>query len=151
MLYQRFKAKLNYYPLCQNSESSFVCHNNNLWPQMVCNLQKWMVLKLLINTGYSFVFCMFSYHLGLNQPLWTVNNTPIIWKKYGIFLPKLLLTTVRKNCSSDREFFFEIGGWRPRIFKNFGTTRSIYSSSERSEQFLVADSFFNLFLEASQI
>ena len=71
-----------------------------------------MVLKLPVNTGYSFVFRMFSYHLGLNQRLWTVNNTPIIWKKYGILLSKLFLTTVRKNCSSDREFFlkFEAGG-----------------------------------------
>ena len=31
--------------------------------------------------------------------------------------------------------------WRPRIFKNFEITRTIYSSSERSEQFLVTDWF----------
>jgi len=40
---------------------------------------------------------------------------------------------VRKNCSSDRE----IRGWRPRICKSFEITRTIYSNSERSEQFLV--------------
>ena len=36
-------------------------------------------------------------------------------------------------------------------FKNFEITRTIYSNSERSEQFLVTECFFNLFLEVSQI
>ena len=40
------------------------------------------------------------------------------------------------NCSSDRE-----------ICKNFEITKAIYSNSERSEQFLVTECFFNLFLE----
>ena len=48
---------------------------------------------------------------------------------FGILLPKLFWPTVRKNCSS---------------------TRTIYSNSERSEQFLVTECFFNLFLEVSQ-
>ena len=41
---------------------------------------------------------------------------------------------------------FEIRGWRPRICKNFEISRTIYSNSERSEQFLVTECFFNLFL-----
>jgi hypothetical protein len=45
------------------------------------------------------------------------------------------------------EKFFEIGGWRPRICKNFEITRRIYSNSEWSDQFLVTECFFNLFLE----
>ena len=44
-------------------------------------------------------------------------------KKNGILLPKLFWPTVRKNCSN----------------------------SERSEQFLVTECFFNLFLEVFQI
>ena len=46
---------------------------------------------------------------------------------------------------------FEIQGWKPRICKIFEITRTIYSNSERSQQFLVTECFFNLFLEVSQI
>ena len=35
----------------------------------------------------------------------------------------------------------EIRGWRPRICKHFEVTRTIYSNSERSEQFLVTECF----------
>ena len=46
---------------------------------------------------------------------------------------------------------FEIRGWRPRICKIFEIIRTIYSNSERSEQILVTECFFNLFLEVSHI
>ena len=36
------------------------------------------------------------------------------------------------------------------IEKSFETTRTIYSSSERSEQFLITECFFNLFREVSE-
>ena len=66
----------------------------------------------------------------------------------GILLPKLFWPTLRKNCSSDQEKFF----WNSRLkAKFFEITRTIYSNSERSEQFLVTECFFNLFLEVSQI
>ena len=63
----------------------------------------------------------------------------------GILFPKLFLPIVRKNYSSDREKLlkFEAEG---REFH-----RTIYSNSESSEQFLVIDCFFNLFLEVSHI
>ena len=70
------------------------------------------------------------------------------WKKWpllsnnGILLLKLFWPTVRRNCSSDREKLF---------WKLFEITRTIYSNSERSEQFLVTECFFNLVLEVSQI
>ena len=41
---------------------------------------------------------------------------------------------------------FEIQGCRLRICKMFEITRTIYSNSERSEQFLVTECFFYLFL-----
>ena len=50
---------------------------------------------------------------------------------------------MRKKCSSDQKTL-EIRGGRPRICKIFEITRTIYSNSERSEQFLVTESFFNL-------
>ena len=37
----------------------------------------------------------------------------------------------------------EIRGWRPKIYKFFDITRTIYSNSERPEQFLVTECFFN--------
>ena len=59
----------------------------------------------------------------------------------GILLPKLFRPTVRKNCSSDRKNF-----WNSRLkaknLKIFEITRTIYSNSERSEQFLAAKCFF---------
>ena len=73
------------------------------------------------------------------------------WNRNSNLLPKLFWPTVRKNCSSDQEKLFEIQGWRPRIWKIFEITRTIYSNSERSEQFLVTECFFNLFLEISPI
>ena len=41
----------------------------------------------------------------------------------------------------------EIHNRRPRIFKIFEITSTIYSNSERSEQFVLTECFFNLFLD----
>ena len=49
-----------------------------------------------------------------------------------ILLPILFWPTVRKNWT---------------IFKIFEMTRTIYSNSEKSEQFLVTEYFFNLLME----
>ena len=67
----------------------------------------------------------------------------------GILFPKFFWPTVRKKCSSDREKLlkFEAEG-RGKIFE---ITRTIYSNSERSEQFLVTECFSNLFLEVPHI
>ena len=56
-----------------------------------------------------------------------------------------------QNCSDLLWEKLEFRGWRPWICKIFEITRTIYSSSERSEQFFVTDYFFNLFLEVSNI
>ena len=81
-------------------------------------------------------------------------NCPLIgWKRinfwsgtlwiasYGILLPKLFWPTAKKNCSSDKENFFEIRGWRLRICKIFESTWTIYSNRESSEQILVTECF----------
>ena len=47
---------------------------------------------------------------------------------------------MRKKCSSDQEKL------QPQICKIFEITRTIYSNSERLEQFLVTECLFNLFL-----
>jgi hypothetical protein len=77
-------------------------------------------------------------------------NLPMIGSN-GILLPKLFWPTVRKNCSSDREKLlkFEAECWEFK--KKIEITRTIYSNSEGSEQFLVTECFFNLFLEVYHI
>ena len=55
----------------------------------------------------------------------------------SILLPKLFWPTVRKNCSSDWEKLLKFEAEGQEFSKTFGITRTIYSNSERSEQFLV--------------
>ena len=50
---------------------------------------------------------------------------------------------MRKKCSSDREKLLKFEAEGPRICKNFEITRTIYSNSDRSEQFLVTEYFFS--------
>ena len=66
----------------------------------------------------------------------------------GILLPKLFWPTVRENCSSDREKLlkFEAGGWE---FANI--LKSLQTICLRSDQFLVTECFFILFLEVFHI
>jgi hypothetical protein len=95
-------------------------------------------------------FIFHSAHLLSNMYwIWLVFSVQTAMN--GILLPKLFWPTVRKKCSSNRERTLEIRGWRPRICKTFEITRTIYSNSERSEQFLVTECFFNLFLEVSHL
>ena len=71
------------------------------------------------------------------------------WKWY--FVTKIVVTYCEKKLFlviEENIWNFEAEG---REFANFEITRTIYSNSERSEQFLVAESFFNLFLEVSHI
>ena len=88
------------------------------------------IFRDLMNTK---VFCCLWF--------WNLKKCLFCEKANGILLPKLFRPTVRRNCSSDGE----------KICKNFEITRTICSNSERSEQFLVTECFFNLFLEVSQI
>ena len=101
------------------------------------NVNEMCILRLLNDSANSLSIQILSRDCALEfvQNFYWIN---------GILLLKLYRPTVRKNCSSDR-------GWRPRIFKIFEITRTIYSNSERSEQFLVTECFFNLFLEVSHI
>ena len=54
------------------------------------------------------------------------NCSELLWEKMFLWLRKT----------------FEIRSWRLRIFKIFEITGTIYSNSERSEQFLVTECFF---------
>ena len=93
------------------------------------------------------IFIIGSHH----SPSIQINNftLPSLGYKW-YFVTKIVLTYYEKKFISWSRKVFEVQDWRQRIFKNFEITRTIYSNSERSEQFLVTECFFNLFLEVSQ-
>ena len=65
------------------------------------------------------------------------------------FVTKIVLTYCEKKNSSDREKLSRLKA--ENFQKKFEITRTIYSNSVKSEQILVTECFFNLFLEVSQI
>ena len=77
-------------------------------------------------------------------PLNRVNLWSIIW----YFVTEIGLTYCEKKL-----FYWsrKTRGWRLIIYKIFEITRTIYSNSKRSAQFLLTECFFNLFLQVSQI
>ena len=71
----------------------------------------------------------------------------ILW----YFVTEIVLAYCEKNCSSDWEKLLKFAAARPKNFKISEITRTIYSHSESSEQFLITECFSNLLLEVSQI
>ena len=67
------------------------------------------------------------------------------------FDTKIVLTYCEKKLFLWSRKTFKIRDWSPRICKNFEITRTVYSNSESSEQYLVTECFFNFFLEVSYI
>ena len=66
------------------------------------------------------------------------------------FVTKTVLTYCeKKKCSSDQEIFEDEGREFAIFLRSLHIT--ICSNSERSEQFLVTECFFKLFLEVSHI
>ena len=67
-----------------------------------------------------------------------------------IYLKFRIMVFCYQNCSSDREKLlkFEAGG---REFSKILRSLEQFIQTERSEQFLVTECFFNLFLEVSHI
>ena len=78
-------------------------------------------------------------------------NTLTSWihREKWYFVIKIVPAYCKKKLFSCLRKTFEIWGWMPRICKIFEIIRTIYSNREKSEQFLVTEWFFNLFLEVS--
>jgi hypothetical protein len=53
----------------------------------------------------------------------------------------IVVTNCKKKMFQWSRKTFETRGWRPRFWKNFEISGTIYSNSERSEQFLVTECF----------
>ena len=88
-------------------------------------------------------FCCLKWQNILSKPL-PQYNLVYSYQNCSDLLWEKIILLIEKNFWN-----FEAEG--PRIFKNFEITKTIYSNSERSEQFLVTECFFNLFLEVSHI
>ena len=81
------------------------------------------------------------------------------WIENGKWKQVIKIVFCYQNCSDllweKIVLVIEKNFWNSRLkgenFQIFEITRTIYSNSERSEQFLVTECFFNLFLEVSYI
>ena len=115
----------------------------------------WDVLNLGNEAKNWKIISLFFHQIELKTlPLQSVNPCCVLHvksnQKKWYFVTKIVLTYCEKKMFEWLRKTFEIRGWRPRICKIFEIVRTIYSNSERSEQFLVTKCFFNLFLEVSQ-
>ena len=84
---------------------------------------------------YSSTFSMVAEpckSLGMEMVFCYQNFSDLLWEKNDLVIEKILLK-------------LEAEGW------SFKITRTIFSNSKMSEQVLVKECFFNLFLEVSQI
>ena len=116
------------------------------------SVKNYQVLKVM---PYG-ISCKLTRKLVPRHTKWSQHISEIAFELF-IILPSMVFC--HQNCSDLLweksvpviEKSFEIRGWRPRICKHFEITRTIYLNSERSEQFLVTECFFNLFLELSHI
>ena len=67
------------------------------------------------------------------------------------FVTQIVLTYCEKQLFYDREKLLKFEAEGREFAKKFVIGRTIYSNRKRSEQFLVTEYFFNMFLEVSQI
>ena len=95
--------------------------------------------------GHLWILCHHWYHafstycsgLGKTFPLISIIRN----LSTDRFVSKIDLTFCEKKLLKVLWNIFEIRGWRPRICKIFLITRTIYSNSVRSEQFLKQKTF----------
>ena len=130
-----------------------------IWPKQLCKKRSLYFDFFLVEQKHSSKYILSVwyafFHTKLNK----------LWKKYqkilffnGIelylldleksapnqqwyFVTKVVLTYSQKKLFEWSWKTFEIRGWRPRICKCFEITRTIYSNSARSDQFLVTECF----------
>jgi hypothetical protein len=81
----------------------------------------------------------------LEKRIGKVRKETLSQLRNGILLPKLFWPTVRKNYSVDQEKLLKFEAEGQEI------AWIIHSNCESSEQCLVTECFFNLFLEVSHI
>ena len=114
-----------------------------------CSLITWFVIlgcfSVILSTAILFAF----FQSISEKQRFNCNVCSFITKWY--FVTKIVLT----YCEKKIVLAIEKNFWNSRLkaenLQNFEITTTIYSNSERSEQFLVTECFLNLFLEVSHI
>ena len=122
------------YKKCKEKKKTFFFHSN-LTLTCLVNVKKIYESKNILmyqnRNSLSFNLCL----LGQMEYGWT-----LFWKSLHAekwyFVTKIVLTYSEKKLFKWSRTTFEIRGWRPRMWKMFEITWTIYSKSERSEQFL---------------
>ena len=80
----------------------------------------------------------------------------LLWKYFSVKCHHVILVLFirfdqKTNCTVDNLMnFYQLFFWNLFLSNGIMITWTIHSSTERSEQFLVTDFFFNLLLEVSQ-
>ena len=144
--------------------NTIVCYQ--IWLQSFTNIWTRYYSEKLVttkNTAFpkKYFFYLKSPFSKLNWPVWgngwcmaqilQIMCKTTLSQQTLTFAPKPTLGMSKLVFCYQHWKGFEIWGWRPRICKIFEIPRTIYSNSERSEQFLVTECFFNLFREVSHI
>ena len=134
--------------------SNYNPHFNSTWDTLYKNsiTKSWrqiMYTWALSIVKFWHVFAPFSNILFTVWKILVVRSDPEgphFARSVGTLRP-----TVRKNCSTDWEKLLKFEAEGRESLKLRSLLRTIYSSSERSKQFLVTECFFNLFLEVSHV
>ena len=126
-------------PCLQNSTTEVWCHQINF-----------PTSHLFLNTPHNFsrnfLKSLFDYRpIFVAQIKWvhlkSISGMVFCYQNCSDLLWEKIVLVIEKN----------FGNSRLLICKIFEITRTIYSNSERTEQFLVTECFFNLFLEVFPI
>ena len=115
------------------TRSMVVCDDFEMILIAFTNLIGWNAHVSLNFYFFSELVCKFSF---FKFCLKIINFFELL--RNGILLPKLFWPTVRKKCSSDRKNFCNSRQKAENLQTFFSINRTIYSNSERSEQFLVS-------------
>ena len=124
-----------YLPIVNKNIQALFSIERKLLHKHIRNMISKQMEKVTANVGKRKCDKIYSTNLIKTMVFCYQNCSDLLWQKIVLVIEKT----------------FEIRGWRPRICKIFEITRTIYSNSERPEQFLVTECFFNLFLEVSHI
>jgi hypothetical protein len=126
-----------YFLFCRYAEMVF-CYQN-------CSDLLWEKNVLVIEKNFWFAKFLRSLKVSKSRNDFFKYTFPPKNKRTNF---TLLLWNLRSTCF--RSFLEEIEDTK-KTFRNYLTFRTIFSNSDRSEQFLVTECFFNLFLEVSHI
>ena len=124
----------------------------------------WIFLKSILKSTYIFTAKLgkIKFNIEFYKLLKTMKISLLVQPYFCLsmfsrdsdiwyFVTKIFQTYCEKKIVLGIEKNFWNSRLKAENLQNFEITRTIYSNSERSEQFLVTEFFFNLFLKVSHI